>query len=54
MRDQVPPAYFHGIVEGRYAAVWPVYIVDDDRSRLTFTVAVELLSIRFERFRKAS
>jgi putative restriction endonuclease len=33
--------YFHGIVPGRYMAVWPVYIVGDDPSSLTFTIVVE-------------
>jgi hypothetical protein len=33
--------YFHGIVPGLYVAEWPVYIVGDDPSRLTFTVSVD-------------
>jgi putative restriction endonuclease len=41
MRQQVPLVYFHGIVPGRYMASWPVYIVGDDPSALTFTVAVD-------------
>lgn len=41
MRRQVPLVYFHGIVPGRYLASWPVYIVGDDPSALTFTVAVD-------------
>lgn len=40
-RLEVPLIYFHGIVAGRYAAEYPVYIVGDDRSRLTFTVSVD-------------
>ena len=41
MRRQIPLIYFHGIVPGRYAASWPVYIVGDDPVSLTFTVAVD-------------
>jgi putative restriction endonuclease len=41
MRRQIPLIYFHGIVPGRYAASWPVYIVGDDPGALTFTVAVD-------------
>ncbi|MFO7663262.1 MAG: HNH endonuclease [Chloroflexota bacterium] len=38
---QRPLAYFHGIVPGRYLAVWPVYIIGDDPANLTFTLAVD-------------
>jgi putative restriction endonuclease len=41
MRRQLPLVYLHGIVEGRYMASWPVYIVGDDPAALTFTVAVD-------------
>ena len=41
MRLQRPLVYFHGIVEARYMASWPVYIVGDDPGSLTFTVAVD-------------
>ena len=41
MRGQVPLVYFHGIVKGRYLAVWPVFIVHDHPESLTFTVAVD-------------
>ena len=39
--EQRPVAYFHGIREGRYLAVWPAFIVADDPAVLTFTVAVD-------------
>jgi len=39
--EKRPLVYFHGIVPGRYLAVWPVYIVGDDPSSLTFRVAVD-------------
>jgi len=41
MRLELPLAYFHGEVAGRYAAVWPVYIVRDDPGALTVAVAVD-------------
>ena len=41
MKKRVPLVYFHGIVPGKYLAVWPVFIVADDPSHHTFTVAVE-------------
>lgn len=41
MLDGVPLAYFHGVVPGKYLAVWPVYIVGDDPGNLTFTVAAD-------------
>jgi putative restriction endonuclease len=40
-RLRAPLVYFHGIVAGRYAAEYPVYIVGDDRASLTFTVTVD-------------
>jgi putative restriction endonuclease len=41
MRLRVPLIYLHGVVEGRYLTVWPVYLVGDDPARLTFTVAAD-------------
>lgn len=41
VQRQLPLVYFHGIVEGRYMASWPVFIVGDDPPSLTFTVAVD-------------
>lgn len=41
MRDQTPLIYFHGIVPGRYLAVWPVFIVGDSRDELSFHVAFD-------------
>lgn len=37
----VPLIYFHGIVPGKYLAIWPVYIIGDDPQRFTFKVAVD-------------
>lgn len=36
-----PLVYFHGIEPGKYLATWPVYIIGDDLSNLTFKVAVD-------------
>lgn len=41
MRAQKPLIYFHGIVPGRYLAVWPVFIVGDSQSALSFQVAFD-------------
>lgn len=40
-RRGVPLIYFHGIVPGKYLAVWPVYIVGDHPSGLYVTVVLE-------------
>jgi putative restriction endonuclease len=36
-----PLIYFHGIEPGKYLATWPVYIIGDNQSNLTFKVAVD-------------
>jgi putative restriction endonuclease len=41
MRQKKPLIYFFSIVRGRYLATWPVYIIDDDISNLSFTVALD-------------
>lgn len=41
MEKNLPLAYFHGVVPGKYVAAWPVFIVGDDPAGLTFTVAVD-------------
>lgn len=41
MREQAPLIYFHGIVPGRYLAVWPVFIVGDSTPDLSFRVAFD-------------
>jgi putative restriction endonuclease len=41
MARQMPLIYFHGIVPGLYQADWPVYVVGDNQSTLTFTVSVD-------------
>ncbi|HNX49757.1 MAG TPA: HNH endonuclease [Thermoanaerobaculaceae bacterium] len=41
MRDRVPLIYLHGVIEGRYLATWPVYVIGDDPGALTFVVAAD-------------
>jgi putative restriction endonuclease len=41
MTRRVPLVYFHGIVEGKYLAAWPVFVVADDPPGLRFTVALD-------------
>jgi putative restriction endonuclease len=41
MARRVPLIYLYGVVPGQYMPVWPVYIVHDDPTTLTFSVAVE-------------
>lgn len=41
MARQTPLIYFFGLMEGRYAAAWPSFIVGDDPAALTFSVAVD-------------
>lgn len=44
---KVPLIYFHGVVPGRYLAVWPVYVVADEPENLTFRVAVDEISFSY-------
>ncbi len=41
MALQLPLIYLHGIVPGKYLALWPVYIVGDNPAELTFRIAVD-------------
>jgi len=41
MERNVPLIYFHGILPGKYSAVFPVFIINDNPSELTFTVAAD-------------
>lgn len=44
MKNQIPLIYFYGIVPGKYLAVWPVYIINDNPASLTFTIAADDVS----------
>ena len=44
MKQQIPLIYFHSIVPGKYLAIWPVYIIQDNPDTLSFTVAADELS----------
>jgi putative restriction endonuclease len=41
MFEKTPLVYFHGVVPGRYLAVWPVYVVGDDPGALMFSVVAD-------------
>ncbi|KAF1085134.1 hypothetical protein SPSYN_01270 [Sporotomaculum syntrophicum] len=41
MFKQIPLIYFHGIVKGKYLAVWPVFVMGDDPKALSFTIAAD-------------
>ena len=41
MRTRTPLVYFHGIIEGRYLPVWPVFIMQNSPEELFCTVAVD-------------
>ncbi|RPJ87371.1 MAG: HNH endonuclease [Acidobacteria bacterium] len=41
MVKRLPLIYFFGIAEGKYMAVWPVYVVGDDAATLTFSIQVD-------------
>jgi len=43
-RSRTPLIYFHGVIPGKYLAIWPVYIISDDPASLTFKVAVDELT----------
>lgn len=41
MENRAPLVYFHGLVPGRYLAVWPVYVITDNPDSLSFGVVVD-------------
>lgn len=41
MARRLPLDYFHGVIEARYLAVWPVFVVRDDAASQTFRIAVD-------------
>ena len=41
LQNQLPLVYFHGLVKGRYMAIWPVYVVYDMPDALTFSITVD-------------
>ena len=40
-QQKTPLIYFHGVVPGKYLAIWPVFIVGDNPDQLNFKVAVD-------------
>lgn len=45
MRRRLPLVYFFGLLPGRYLPAWPVFVVGDDPSALTFTVQRDHVSV---------
>jgi len=44
-----PLIYFHSIIRGKYLATWPIFIIEDNRQDLVFTVALdEMKSVKIE------
>jgi len=41
MKREHPLIYFHGIIPGRYLAIFPVYIIEDNPQNLSFTVVAD-------------
>jgi putative restriction endonuclease len=41
MVDQVSLIYLHGVAPGWYIPRWPLFVIGDDPTQLTFTVAVD-------------
>ena len=41
LQSGLPLVYFHGIVPGRYMAMWPVYAVNDSPTDLEFSFALD-------------
>lgn len=48
MRERVPLIYFHAVSRGPYAAAYPVFVVADDPSHLTFSMQVDDMSASIE------
>ena len=49
-RDHVPLIYFFSTIPGRYLAIYPVFIVGDHPTQLTFEVAADdIMQLRYER-----
>jgi putative restriction endonuclease len=48
MERRLPLVYFFGTVPGEYLAVWPVFVVAEDRQSLAFHVAVDAKDTAWE------
>ena len=47
-KRKLPLVYFFGVIEGRYMATWPAFIVSDSPSQLTFYVQVDDSKLSWE------
>lgn len=50
MEQQIPLVYFYSLTPGKYFAMWPVYIISENRADLSFTVAVDDEKVMFNSF----
>lgn len=48
MKDKTPLIYFHGLRPGWYVSLYPCYVVNDEPSLYTFTIAIDELSSAFQ------
>jgi putative restriction endonuclease len=51
MFRKTPLIYFHGVVPGKYLAVWPVFIAQDMPELLTFKVVADDIGVVIENLR---
>lgn len=41
MQEPIPLVYFHAVAPGSYVAAYPVFVIEDDPTALTFTLQVD-------------
>lgn len=41
MQNKTPLVYLYGVVQGQYQPFWPVFIIDDQPNKYSFSVAVD-------------
>ena len=50
MRTHTPLVYFHGVMQSKYWAVWPVYIIEDHPESLSCHVAIDpVYALQFDK-----
>jgi putative restriction endonuclease len=48
MKNHIPLIYFYGIARSKYSALWPTYIIYDDREHFTFKAYVDDKSVFYK------
>lgn len=51
---RLPLVYFHGVIPGKYLAIFPVFIIDDNPEKLEFTVAADDRKVIYDDFNQTS